>query len=214
METFETKIIGDVVAQVHPDDSCDHDSPLLDQFDQDDTIKVCTFERNSTETGQHPFDEPNEAVTWAAENGHEVIGLFKYEHGSVAYRAAFGENPFHCPWDSGQVGVVLVNEKHRRTYDDRPVLEAVNALLDTWSSWCNGTMYGWSVAPSDDADEHLDSCWGYYSVEEAMGEAVNAAQHIAADREVEQKQVRETEMMEAAHLIEASRPDMYSNLTA
>ena len=164
-----------------------HDYP----FEDDDGIEFITFERNSTLSTRHSFDEPEEALEFAKAAGLETFPLFKYEHGNVCYRST----PFACPWDSGQAGFVFIK---REEVGD--VEECLKGACETLTDWCNGSIYGYVVEDPD--GNHLDSCWGFYGIDYCKHEATGAATDAA------RAYFDQLWTAQAAEL-EASRPDMY-----
>jgi len=84
---------------------------------------------------------------------HTVLQVHKYEHSGVAYNTT----GFDCPWDSGPVG--YVSARNDIAVDD--VTKYLKHLVNVFSLWANGNVYGYVV---EDADgEVVDSCWGFYA---------------------------------------------------
>lgn len=174
---METTTHGDVTVTIKRDSFCD--SPLEDR---DDDIIFATWERNSIFNDRkfRPFDEPEDAAPYADANGYLIFPLFKYEHGNVQYDIT----AFSCRWDSGQVGFFLVKEG---CFTDPE--KFARQWLDTMSDWCNGEVYGYVITENATGDV-LDSCWrffGFDSVTEAAGEALEWAQEQAAKNKAERE---------------------------
>lgn len=102
-----------------------------------------------------------------------VLPVWMYSHGAVAYAAA-ERNPFHCPWDSGQVGVIFVTRSDiRKEFGwkriskkrEQKIKDLLKGEVEVFSQWANGEVYGFVNT------ETGDSCWGFYSIEEALNEA-------------------------------------------
>ncbi|AWY09353.1 hypothetical protein vBRpoSV10_231 [Ruegeria phage vB_RpoS-V10] len=99
------------------------------------------------------------------------LPVWKYEHSGCAYAAA-AENPFHCPWDSGQAGVIFVTlEDVRKEYGVKRVTKAIRAKalavlqaeVKAYSAYAAGEYYGFRVLDSE--GEEVDSCWGFDDLE-------------------------------------------------
>lgn len=98
------------------------------------------------------------------------LPLYLYDHSGIT----ISTEPFSCPWDSGQVGVIYCTyEKIRQEYDLNPgeiPVETIKRVIDrmkqevlTYDQFLRGEVYGYVV---EDADgEHLDSRWGFYQNE-------------------------------------------------
>ena len=106
--------------------------------------------------------------------------VWKYEHSGVVYAAA-DSNPFSCPWDSGQAGVIFALKADvRKEYSVKRVDAATRAKaekvlqgeVETYSQWANGEVYGYTV--TDEAGEEVDSCWGFIGLDYAREEAKEA----------------------------------------
>lgn len=140
------------------------------------------------------WDEVEEAVKLLYP-GCVLLSVYKYEHGGVA----FNTTGFSCPWDSGQVGYILVTKEvldHEWNGDREKAESCLKAEVAEYSAWANGDVYRYEVyAPSETEDEDedddekepstelLDSCCGYTNINECKKEAedyVNYAEVEAA----------------------------------
>lgn len=91
--------------------------------------------------------------------------LYMYSHSGQT----ISTSPFSCPWDSGQLGWVIVtkedlrnnwclkriSKKYRQFADN--VLESEIDVLDMY---VRGDVYGYILVDNDEEDE--DSCFGFY----------------------------------------------------
>lgn len=101
-------------------------------------------------------------------------------------RVATGdENPWGrgwLAWDSGLVGVIVVSkEDAKKEWEDElddVVKEKAEKILDgeieDLDTWFRGDVYGYVV--KDPTDTEVGSCWGYYAIEDAETEGVDAAE--------------------------------------
>lgn len=105
-----------------------------------------------------------------------ILPVYMYEHSGVA----LSTSSFSCRWDSGQVGFIYITkEKILSEYGGKIVTkqlrEKVEAVLrseiKTYSQYLNGEVFGYRTFKVGEEEEEIDSCWGYYSEEEAIEEA-------------------------------------------
>jgi hypothetical protein len=113
--------------------------------------------------------------------------LYMYDHSGIT----ISTSPFSCPWDSGQIGFVLVPGSQRENYwnndKEEPPTEAdlkawaervIDGDVEVYDKYLTGDVYGFVVdeavedptRPGEqmiDCDEKPvfdegDSCWGFY----------------------------------------------------
>ena len=159
MEALETITQGNLTLTLHHDE-CADESPL--EWSNGAAI-FATFEDRIQISEYHNFECPENAQEFAKDNGWQIFPLYKYEHGGVAYSIG----PFGCPWDSGQVGYILINP------NECPQPEKyATGVCEEFSQWCNGEVYGYVIEGKD--GDHLDSCWGFYGYDYALNEGESA----------------------------------------
>ncbi len=126
--------------------------------------------------------EEIEQVVMDAFPGCELLPVYRYEHGSVAYNTT----GFSCPWDSGRVGlIVCTRETMIEEWGKKRATKAVREKarkymageVETYSQWANGDVYGYVV--EDKEGNHLDSCWGFYGIDYCREEALSQAEYSA-----------------------------------
>lgn len=138
-------------------------------------------------------DERKDEIERGLADG-SLIGwpVFAYVHSGSTIRMA-ETNPFHCPWDSGQSGVVYAKrEDVLKEWGNKRLTKAVIAkaqayakgVVETFASYLEGDVYGYIVertrVNADDdvvVEKTLDSCWGFYGLDYAKGEGKEAAEH-------------------------------------
>jgi len=112
----------------------------------------------------------DEAYHEAKANGDIVLPLYMYDHSGITISLT----PFSCRWDSGQVGFVQVPRKEfvkefgKKNFTPKlkaKALKWAESETETLDSYVRGEVFGYVI------NEDGDSCWGYYSVEDAMDEA-------------------------------------------
>lgn len=114
-----------------------------------------------------------EALEQEKEKGDIVLPLYIYEHGGITISL----NPFSCPWDSGQVGFVLIPRKKMLEEFGKKIftkglkeraMKIAEGEVKTLDQWLQGDVYGYVVKKDD---EEIDSCWGFYGQEDCIEEA-------------------------------------------
>lgn len=103
-------------------------------------------------------------------HNHVVFPLFAYVHSGVALSLGQGY-PFNDPWDSGQIGYVLVRRNAVKKGAEEK-LKAAESLVKTWNEYLSGDVYGYVI--EDAEGNHLDSCWGFYGYDYAIEQAKEA----------------------------------------
>jgi len=119
-------------------------------------------------------------------NRKDVISLpvWMYDHSGTTIKVSrSGKNPFHCPWDSGLLGWIVVTKKQvskeygwkvltkERIEEIKTYLEGEIEILDQFMT---GEVYGFRIL--DENGEEIDSCWGFYGSDPLTN---GIADHIA-----------------------------------
>lgn len=113
------------------------------------------------------------------------LPLYLYDHSGLWMSTSRDRWPFNCPWDSMQVGYVVISRarvrsdyKVRRISPQllRRVLATLRTEVVTYSQYLQGEVYGFVVSKGN---EDVDSCWGFYGLEYAESQADEAAQAAA-----------------------------------
>ena len=102
------------------------------------------------------------------ELGEKVIAIYpvyKYEHGGIVFRVGsqfgfdYSNNGFYIVTEATQK--LVGTKKKKFSYAD------FKAELEEYTKWCNGEVYGYMLY--DDKGEMVDSCWGFYDIEDIRG---------------------------------------------
>jgi hypothetical protein len=145
------------------------------------------------------YDFPNEAgidldeygsweeVTEALSDHYGALVAFPvhaYEHGGIAMSVGDRTGLFSDPWDSGFLGVVYVDahcwevtQGSPWTGSEEDLMRAGNmakAEVEEYAQYVNGEVFGFIV--KSPTGEIVESCWGFYSIDDAMAEAVAEAE--------------------------------------
>jgi hypothetical protein len=120
--------------------------------------------------------DADEIAAWQSENAAQwfTIPLYLYEHSGTVYRVGYG-NPFHCPWDSGRVGIIALKRREwgRGAESDATLTDYAESVATTYTQWANGECYGYVF--HDSAGRECDSCWGFLGIDAVRQEAASAA---------------------------------------
>jgi len=118
------------------------------------------------------------------------LQVYKYEHSGISLSTS-SSYPFNDPWDSCLAGYIIARREDilkefgakRLTakLKDKAV-EILKNEVEIYSQYINGDVYGFRVfsgiddsIPDDeieDAGTEEDSCWGFYSVQDALDEGL------------------------------------------
>ena len=118
--------------------------------------------------------------------------VWMYDHSGVTVRT--GEtNPWgnmgYMAWDSGLYGVIVVEKERAKKEWPENTQERAEKWLDgeieNLDTYCRGEIYGYEVLDAD--GEVVDSCWGFYDLDECIAEAKDYADY---DVEVQEKVVK------------------------
>lgn len=115
------------------------------------------------------FNEADERIRKLIDkviNKHYIIlPLYLYDHSGIT----ISTGPFSCPWDSGQVGYIYISkEKAKKEYNwkcmNKTRIEKIKSYLEsevkTYDDYLTGNVYGYVI--SNEEDDHIDSCWGFF----------------------------------------------------
>jgi hypothetical protein len=109
-----------------------------------------------------------------------MLPLYLYDHSGIS----MSTNPFSCSWDSGQVGYIYVTkEEAKREFDMKRTSKKFEDLIkkrliaevEEYNKFLTGEVYGYCVV--DEGENFLDSCWGYYDLEDCKKEGHSMMEH-------------------------------------
>lgn len=123
----------------------------------------------------------------------------KYEHGNVHYSVASSSSYPDKQWDvSSGCGVFIpcqdVQDSYKKMKRKDGEAEAFahfvkdsNSVLDEYSKWCNGEVYGYSVVVYNKQGVVLeeDECWGFIGEEYANQEKLSVMQNYVTSYQLD-----------------------------
>lgn len=156
----------------------DEDAGSPDSFG-DDAVFLVAFhgqfwvEREGFSQGELTPEDDQDRLSEITQE-YEVYPLGAHIHSGVHL---FLGTQGSCPWDSGQVGYILVKRS------EVPETQAAAlALIEDWNVYLSGQVTGFVVR--DHNDQIVDSCWGFYDREYCESEAKASMVYLEAeDRE-------------------------------
>lgn len=126
------------------------------------SMKMVTSKNNHYIRSDFEFDEKTDLNDIANPDENWQIPAFAYIHGKVA----LSTGKFSCPWDSGQIGFVIAPKS---VYpDEQKAVEGAKTFLSSLAAYINGEGVGYVIEKDG---EEIDSCFGFYSVDDAISSA-------------------------------------------
>lgn len=152
----------------------------------------------------HAWADPQDFLAEMSSRPHLRLPLYLYDHSGIT----ISTRPFSCPWDSGQVGwIVIERARLLAEFGARRVtkrlreagFDLLRAEVADYDQYLTGDV--WDVRIKDTDGEVLDSCGGFHGAEHAVEEGRAILAVCVAER-------READACALAKAIQAERPDM------
>jgi hypothetical protein len=130
-------------------------------------------QHNYNHSDYNGWDEMEKDII-KTENVGVILPLYLYDHSGITMNTT----GFSCRWDSGQVGFIFISkDKILKEYGGKIVTNKLkervtNYLIgevETYDQYLRGDVYGYRITDTE-KEEELESCWGYYGVEDCMTE--------------------------------------------
>lgn len=127
------------------------------------------------------FRTPKDFSDFVKDNKCVVMPVYMLDHSGQTISVY----PFNDQWDSGQIGYIYVTyEKIKKEYNLKVVnyrrINSVKAILAEeialLDKWVRGDVFGYIMTNSK--GEQIDSCWGYYSENEAIEDAIGICNNV------------------------------------
>jgi hypothetical protein len=99
------------------------------------------------------------------EDAAVILPLYLYDHSGIT----MSTGKFHCPWDSGQVGFIVISKKKvRKEYSVKRISPKLLARVEeylknevkTYDQFLTGDVYHFNLTNKNTGEE--DSCGGFY----------------------------------------------------
>ncbi len=102
--------------------------------------------------------------------------VFAYIHSGVALSLTNTVYPFNDRWDACQIGVIYCTKKKARAELGNKYAQKIDKCfqgeIENMNRYLSGEVYGYAV--TDEADDCVESCWGFYCTpEEVMKEVLS-----------------------------------------
>jgi hypothetical protein len=127
-----------------------------------------------------------------------ILELYLYDHSGLTMSTA----PFSCPWDSGQIGLmVMTKEQARKEYGNDPeaeekALKYMRGEVKEYSAYLEGDVFGWEII--DPEGDIIDSCFGYYGYDANIDWIVSEIKMVVDNRLKEEEEARQQAPARAA----------------
>lgn len=147
------------------------DNPLNPRTEMDNLSQMFCFHRRYNLGDNHnyrsdDFSNWGDFKDFLAKEYNPVIilPLYLYDHSGINIRTT----PFPCPWDSGQVGYVLIlKDKVKKEYGCKRISNKLKKKLEEmllsevniYDEYLTGSVYGYILYENE---EEVDRCWGFY----------------------------------------------------
>ena len=179
--------VDDKIVEIHYDEGAN--SPRV-EWDNDD--KFCCFHRrytlpNDTNYKQGDFNSWEEMEEQIKKDYDvlEILPIYMYDHSGITISTSH-EYPFNDRWDSGKIGFIFITKEDARKSHmvkriSKKVKEQVHknllANVAVYGEYLSGQVYGY-IIKNKETDEELESCWGFYGMEDVEKEAESVAKCI------------------------------------
>lgn len=206
------KHMGDL--KVVRDDQSNPENPEWNVVDEDDDIVADGFYTREDAEGKidelkeewldeewKEYVETSEMLEILEESSEIVIlPLYLYDHSGITMNTT----GFSCGWDSGQVGLIYTTPEMVKAFNPKvleeenwqeTIAQSLKGEVETYDQYLTGDIYGFVFEKKEkcgdcgDLDyEHVDSCWGFYGMEDvALGVIDDASALARALMEPEKK---------------------------
>ncbi len=160
-----------------------HDQDAQDFFENDDGAGEFIKFRN--------MEQREEQISKMSKTKKLIYMVDKYEHGTVHYSISGSTTPDR--WDTSQGCAMFIpcdyiqsefrkmKRKEGESVAFNHFIKDSNNVLSSYSDWCNGEVYGYSVITFDKKGKELncDECWGFIGHKDANEEKKSVMENIA-----------------------------------
>lgn len=157
------------------------EEPINPRNDTDnDSLMIC-FHSDYDLGDKHDYEQRNyhswEELKEQLIKDHNpacILPVYIYDHSGIT----ISTKPFSCPWDSGQVGWILIDKKRLMNIFNKKRLtpnliklgdKLLQSCVETYDQYLKGEVYGYEI--KDKNDDVQDNCWGFYGINDAIAGA-------------------------------------------
>lgn len=163
---------GNTLYIEHDDDACNP----REEFDH--LCKMACFHRNYSLGDYHEY-EIDDLTAIASNPRYYSLPLYLYDHSGIT----ISTKPFSCIFDSGQIGLIYVQEdralaecpklpnESENQYTSRIQSYMVSEVQE-YDAYLTGQVYCYVI--KDDNDNVIDSCCGFYDYDHAKDAGIES----------------------------------------
>ena len=188
---LEQKIIGDYYLTI------DHENYPENPREWDNFSTMVCFHRKYNLGDKHTYNH-NDYNGWNEmekdiiknENVGVILPLYLYDHGGIT----ISTRPFHCNFDSGQIGFIYVSRKtifeNIRGYKILTkklkgiVTERLLNELKCYDQYLQNEVYSFEIVKDD---ERVEYCGGYYDLDECIKEGTDMVNDLINENVIHQE---------------------------
>ena len=180
---METKTVGKFKIEIEQDPD-----PLHPRKDWDNLGTMACFHRRYTLGDEGHGIKSEDYNGWDAMraaiekmDAAVILPIYMLDHSGLTVAT----KPFHCPWDSGQIGFIYVTrEKLRKEFSKKRVskqliakaAKQLEAEVEAYDQFLRGDVWVYAIK---DEDEVIESCGGFFGIDECRKEAEAVAKRLA-----------------------------------
>lgn len=177
--------------------SIDYDWDPSNPREWDNFGTMVCFHNKYTLGDKHDLQSPDYS-SWAEvrdaievdEGAMVILPLYLYDHSGISMSVGASRGQ-HAAWDSGQVGFIYCTDGDMVANGIKDLAQAEALLrgeVDAYNRYLTGDLYTYRIERQSTCDscshtsaEFVDSCSGWYSVDDAMSEAMQVVDYRAAE---------------------------------
>ena len=178
MEPYETFEHSGLTVEIYHDDD-----PMNPREDYSCELGTILYGKRSSYVLGDETAEAEEIERISESKEYFSLPVYAYIHSCVILNTV----GFHCPWDSGQSGIIYVEKSKARKWFGKKLISKkleekiysqLKSEVDLFSMYLNGDCYGFKIKDSE--GEEIESTWGYFGLNEARNEAKAEAESTTA----------------------------------
>lgn len=131
------------------------DEDTFSPRDWDNLATIVCFHNRYDIGDKHDFKSPDELQDFLKSNEVYYLPIYAYIHGGIT----ISTTPFHCPFDSGQLGYIYITKKRVNDEGIRDPYKVLKQEVETYNDYLVGNCYGYSIY--DKNGEFVTGCGGF-----------------------------------------------------